>query len=32
MQAKPGETVTGVVVREGQRVELEVTFQEGKRR
>ncbi len=32
MQAKPGETVTGVVVREGKRVELEVTFQEGKRR
>ncbi len=32
MQAKPGETVTGVVVRDGQRVELEVTFQEGKRR
>lgn len=31
-QAKPGETVTGVVVRDGKRVELEVTFQEGKRR
>ncbi|MCU0698280.1 MAG: M20/M25/M40 family metallo-hydrolase [Myxococcaceae bacterium] len=31
-QAKPGETVKGVVVRDGQRVELEVTFQEGKRR
>jgi Tol biopolymer transport system component len=31
-QAKPGETVKGVVLRDGQRVELEVTFQEGKRR
>lgn len=31
-QAKPGETVKGVIVRDGQRVELEVTFQEGKRR
>ncbi|MCA2976925.1 MAG: M20/M25/M40 family metallo-hydrolase [Myxococcaceae bacterium] len=31
-QAKPGETVKGVVVRDGQRVELEVTFQEGRRR
>jgi Tol biopolymer transport system component len=31
-QAKPGETVKGIVVRDGQRVELEVTFQEGKRR
>lgn len=32
MQAKPGETVTAVVVRDGKRVELETTFQEGKRR
>lgn len=32
MQAKPGETVTAVVLREGQRVELETTFQEGRRR
>ncbi len=32
MQAKPGETVTAVVLRDGQRVELETTYQEGKRR
>ncbi|MBL8920147.1 MAG: M20/M25/M40 family metallo-hydrolase [Myxococcaceae bacterium] len=31
-QAKPGETVKGTVVREGKPLELEVTFQEGKRR
>ncbi|HEU4405864.1 MAG TPA: M20/M25/M40 family metallo-hydrolase [Polyangiaceae bacterium] len=29
--SKPGETVTAAVVREGKRVELEVTFQEAKR-
>lgn len=32
MQAKPGETVTAVVLREGKRLELETTFQEGRRR
>jgi hypothetical protein len=32
MQAKPGETVTATVLREGQRVELETTFHEGRRR
>lgn len=32
MQAKPGETITAVVWRDGKRVELETTFQEGKRR
>jgi Tol biopolymer transport system component len=32
MQARPGETVTGVVLREGKKVELETTFQEGHRR
>ncbi len=32
MQARPGETVTAVVLRDGQRVELEATFQEGRRR
>jgi S1-C subfamily serine protease len=32
MQAKPGETVTAVVLRDGQRVSMEVTFQEGRRR
>ncbi|MFO0594123.1 MAG: M28 family peptidase [Myxococcaceae bacterium] len=32
MQAKPGETVTAVVLRDGKRVELETTFQEGRRR
>jgi hypothetical protein len=32
MQAKPGETVTGVVLREGRKVELETTYQEGRRR
>ena len=32
MQAKPGETVTAVVLREGRRVELETTFGEGRRR
>jgi S1-C subfamily serine protease len=31
MQAKPGETVTAVVLRDGQRVELLTTFQEGRR-
>lgn len=31
-QARPGETVVGVVVRDGQRVSLDVTFQEGRRR
>ncbi len=31
MQAKPGETVTAVVLRDGQRVELPTTFQEGRR-
>jgi hypothetical protein len=32
MAAKPGETVTAVVLREGKEVPLEVTFQEGRRR
>jgi Tol biopolymer transport system component len=32
MQAKPGETVTGVVLREGQELKLPTTFQEGRRR
>lgn len=32
MQARPGETVTAVVLRDGQRLELETTFQEGRRR
>lgn len=32
MQAKPGETVTGVVMRDGRAVALETTFQEGRRR
>lgn len=32
MQARPGETVTAVVLREGQRLELSTTFQEGRRR
>ena len=32
MQAKPGETVTAVILREGKQVELETTFQEGRRR
>ncbi|MEW6432791.1 MAG: M20/M25/M40 family metallo-hydrolase [Myxococcota bacterium] len=32
MQAKPGETVTAVVLRDGKPVELETTFQEGRRR
>ncbi len=32
MQAKPGETVKAVVLRDGKRVELETTFQEGRRR
>jgi hypothetical protein len=32
MQARPGETVTATVVREGKRVELETTYQEGRRR
>ncbi|MBS1151135.1 MAG: hypothetical protein H6Q89_2833, partial [Myxococcaceae bacterium] len=30
--AKPGETVGAVVLREGKEVQLEVTFQEGRRR
>ena len=30
-QAKPGETVKAVVVREGERVEMEVTFGESQR-
>ncbi|HET6337593.1 MAG TPA: M20/M25/M40 family metallo-hydrolase [Polyangiales bacterium] len=32
MQAKPGETVTGVVLREGKPLSVETTFQEGRRR
>jgi Tol biopolymer transport system component len=32
MAARPGETVTAVVLREGKEVSLEVTFQEGRRR
>jgi Tol biopolymer transport system component len=32
MQAKPGETVTGVVLRDGKPVSLETTFQEGRHR
>ncbi|MET0386263.1 MAG: M28 family peptidase [Polyangiales bacterium] len=32
MQAKPGETVTAVVTRAGQEVQLNATFQEGRRR
>ncbi len=32
MQAKPGESVTAVVLREGREVPLEVTFQEGRKR
>jgi hypothetical protein len=32
MQAKPGETVTGVVLRDGKPVALETTFQEGRHR
>ncbi len=32
MQAKPGETVTAVVVRDGKEVALETTYQEGRRR
>ena len=32
MQAKPGETVTAVILREDKRLELETTFQEGRRR
>ncbi len=32
MQAKPGETVTALVVRDGKEVRLEATFQEGRRR
>ena len=32
MGARPGESVSAVVVREGTRVQLEVTFQEGRRR
>ena len=32
MQAKPGETITAVVLRDGKKLELETTFQEGRRR
>jgi S1-C subfamily serine protease len=32
MQARPGETVTAAIMRDGKRMELEVTFQEGRRR
>ncbi len=32
MQAKPGETVTAVVLRDGKQLALETTFQEGRRR
>ncbi|PZR11932.1 MAG: peptidase M28 [Archangium gephyra] len=32
MQAKPGETVGAAVLRDGKRVEMEATFQEGRRR
>jgi hypothetical protein len=32
MQAKPGETITAKVLREGKTLELETTFQEGRRR
>jgi hypothetical protein len=32
MQAKPGETVTAVVLRDGKEVPLQATFQEGRRR
>lgn len=32
MQAKPGETITAKVLRDGKTLELETTFQEGKRR
>lgn len=32
MQAKPGETVTTVVLRDGKQLSLETTFQEGRRR
>lgn len=32
MQSKPGETITATVLRDGQPVQLETTFQEGKRR
>jgi Tol biopolymer transport system component len=32
MQAKPGETVTAVILRDGKPVSLETTFQEGRRR
>jgi S1-C subfamily serine protease len=32
MQAKPGETVTAVVIRDGKETKLEATFQEGRRR
>jgi Tol biopolymer transport system component len=31
MQAKPGETVTALVLRDGRQVQLEATFQEGRR-
>jgi Tol biopolymer transport system component len=31
-QARPGETVKGFIIRDGKPVELEVTFQEGRRR
>ena len=32
MQAQPGATVKAAVLREGKRLELETTFQEGRRR
>lgn len=32
MQAKPGETVTATVLRDGKPIQLETTFQEGRRR
>jgi S1-C subfamily serine protease len=31
-QARPGETVTAIVLREGKELALETTFQEGRRR
>jgi S1-C subfamily serine protease len=31
MQAKPGETVTGVVLRDGKEMRLQTTFQDGRR-
>ncbi len=32
MQAKPGETITAAVMRDGKRIEMETTYQEGRRR